>query len=346
MPVKYSIMLPRINISFSFRRQCLFVLGKPYTPQSNEFLLNHARTGLLIALQALGLKENSRVGVMAYNCHTVTEAVVQAGCKPVFIDVTDMLQLDKQDLYKKSQDIDTLIVTHLFGIENDITSIREIIKDVPIIEDCAHAGGKVHTEGDFAVYSIGQGKLPSIGDGGILVVNNRRWQCATEQIYRCVPSYTRWQETKLWMQLWIKAVLYAPVIYDMITYRLKQKRNEVNHSMIDVRRMSKGIRAIYNTERKNIDSQIVKQQKNAAYWNSQMKDMVQGTIVGDNAFMLVAHTKDVDALKRWFKRYGIETATHFAHTIDWAEKFGYKRGTCPTAEKLTKELLMVPTYSL
>ena len=112
-------MLPRINISFSLRRQWLFAFGKPYTPQSNEFLVNHARTGLLIALQALGLKRNDRVGVMAYNCHTVADAVVQAGCKPVFIDVTDALQLDKQDLHKKSKDIDALIVTHLFGIEND-----------------------------------------------------------------------------------------------------------------------------------------------------------------------------------------------------------------------------------
>lgn len=338
-------MLPRINISFSLRRQWLFVFGEPYTLQSNEFLVNHARTGLLIALQALGMPRNSRVGVMAYNCHTVAEAVAQAGCKPVFIDVTDTLQLDKTDLCRKSQDMDALIVTHLFGIENDMASIRKIVKNIPIIEDCAHAGGKAHNAGDFAVYSIGQGKLPSIGDGGILVVNNKYWLHTTEQIYNNVPSYTVGQEIKLWMRLWIKAVLYAPIIYDFITYRMKQKRSGVEHCTIDVRRMSKGICAIYNIERENIDFQIVTQRKNAVYWSCQMKDMGYRTIVGDNAFMLIAHTQDVDALKRWFKRYGIETATHFAHTIDWAEKFGYQRGSCPTAEKLTKELLMIPTYS-
>ncbi len=338
-------MLPRINISFSLRRQWLFVFGKPYTPQSNEFLVNHARTGLLIALQALGLPRNSRVGVMAYNCHTVAEAVAQAGCKPVFIDVTDTLQLDKTDLCGKSQDMDALIVTHLFGIENDIASIRKIVKNIPIIEDCAHAGGKAHNAGDFAVYSIGQGKLPSIGDGGILVVNNRHWLHTTEQIYNSVPSYTVWQEMKLWMRLWIKAVLYAPVIYDFITYRMKQTRSGVKHSTIDVRKMSKGVSAIYNVEKHNIDSLIEIQRKNAAYWSGKVKDLVDNTIVGDNAFMLVVHTKNVDAVKSWFDKYGIETATHFALTIDWAEDFGYQRGSCPMAEKLTKELLMVPTYS-
>jgi len=338
-------MLPRINISFSLRRQWLFAFGKPYTPQSNEFLVNHARTGLLIALRALGLPPNSRVGVMAYNCHTVAEAVVQAGCKPVFIDVTDALQLDTTDLHKKASDMDALIVTHLFGIENDIASIRKIIKDVPVIEDCAHAGGKAHNAGDFAVYSIGQGKLPSIGDGGILVVNNKRWLHTIEQIYNNVLSYTVWQEMKLWMRLWIKAVLYAPVIYDFITYRIKQKRSEAEHSAIDARRMSKGVSAIYNAEIQTVASQIKIQRKNAAYWSEKVKDLVDSTIVGDNAFMLLVHTKNVDAVKSWFDKYGIETATHFVHTIDWAEDFGYQRRACPMAEKLTKELLMVPTYS-
>lgn len=338
-------MLPRINISFSLRRQWLFAFGKPYTPQSNEFLVNHARTGLLIALQALGLKRNDRVGVMAYNCHTVADAVVQAGCKPVFIDVTDALQLDKQDLHKKSKDIDALIVTHLFGIENDIASIREVVRHIPIIEDCAHAGGKAHTTGDFAVYSIGQGKLPSIGDGGILIVNSIRWLHTTEQIYNSIPSYTVWQEMKLWMRLWIKAVLYAPVIYDIITYRMKQERKGIEHSTIDVRKMSKGVSAIYNAEKQSVASQIKMQRKNSAYWNGQIKDMVDSTIVGDNAFMLVVYTEDIDTVKSWFDKHGIETATHFAHTIDWAENFGYQRDSCPTAEKLTRELLMVPTYS-
>lgn len=338
-------MLPRINISFSLRRQWLFAFGKPYMPQSNEFLVNHARTGLLIALQALGLPCNSRVGVMAYNCHTVAEAVVQAGCKPVFIDVTDTLQLDTTDLHKKAHYMDALIVTHLFGIENDISSIREIIKDVPIIEDCAHAGGKAHNAGDFAVYSIGQGKLPSIGDGGILVVNTKRWLHTTAQIYNNIPSYTIGKEIKLWMRLWIKAVLYAPVIYDLITYRMKQKRNGVEHSAMEVRRMSKGVSAIYNVEKQAIDSLIKLQRHNAAYWSEKVKDLVDSTIVGDNAFMLVLHTMNIGAIKSWFDKYGIETATHFVHTIDWAEDFGYQRGACPMAEKLTKELLMVPTYS-
>ena len=66
--------------------------------------------------------------------------------------------------------------------------------------------------------------------------------------------------------------------------------------------------------------------------------------LGDNAFMLIAKTKDPAALQVWFANRGIETATHFSRCIDWAEQFGYKRGSCPKAEELTNHLLMIPTY--
>ena len=74
------------------------------------------------------------------------------------------------------------------------------------------------------------------------------------------------------------------------------------------------------------------------------KLQIRDLIVGENAFMAVARTNNVDALKEMFAKHGVETETHFAQTIDWAQQFGYQLGTCPMAERLTKELLMIPTY--
>jgi dTDP-4-amino-4,6-dideoxygalactose transaminase len=53
---------------------------------------------------------------------------------------------------------------------------------------------------------------------------------------------------------------------------------------------------------------------------------------------------DPDALQKEFTQQGVETATHFNNAIVWAKEFGYTEGQCPTAERLTKELLMIPTY--
>ena len=92
-------MIPRLQIGFSLKRQKAFLWGMEYIPQVGEYLINHARTGIVMALHA-ALPNSGRVGVVAYNCHTVANAVVQGGCTPVFVDVTEDLHIDLQKMKK------------------------------------------------------------------------------------------------------------------------------------------------------------------------------------------------------------------------------------------------------
>lgn len=160
------MIIPRLDISFSLRRQWSYWFGKEYNPIEGEFLLNHARTGIVMALR-VALPKGGRVGVVAYNCHTVANAVANAMCTPVFVDVTDGLTIDIQSVPK---DLDAIVVTNLFGIRNDIEAIRKRSPKAVIIVDNAHGYG-LPAEGDFTVYSINQGKFPALGCGGILCVN-------------------------------------------------------------------------------------------------------------------------------------------------------------------------------
>ena len=128
-------MIPRICISFPFRRQCQYWFKMEYQPLNKEFLLNHARTGIYMALQA-SLPRGGRVGVMAYNCDTVMNAIYQAGCECVFLDVNDDLQIDDDALYMKR--MDAIVVTNLFGIHNDIDAIKKKCPNLIIIADIAH----------------------------------------------------------------------------------------------------------------------------------------------------------------------------------------------------------------
>ena len=75
-------MIPRLNISFPLENQKQFWFGKAYSSQAGEYLLNHARSGIVMALRTT-LPHGGKVGVVAYNCHTVANAVVQSGCTPV-----------------------------------------------------------------------------------------------------------------------------------------------------------------------------------------------------------------------------------------------------------------------
>lgn len=339
-------MTPRLDIHFTLSQHISFFWGKPYTPEENEFLLNHARSGILLALESLHLPKGSRIGVMAYNCHTVFNAVAQAGCELEFIDVTKDLLIDLIDLKAKSNNLRALVVTHLFGIQNDITAIRDILPHLPIIEDCAHAYGSTDgAVGDFSVFSIGQGKLPSVGDGGILMVNNNIYLKEAQRLYATLPEYSGLAELKLFGKLWLRAFSNIPLIYSLFTVPLKnQRRISSGIERIHLKKMSRGIQRLYEIEKKRVASSIEKRiQKTQYRIESADKKNVQ-FIYGSNAFMLIALCDDPIILKTHFMNLGLETATHFGRCIEWAGSFGYKSGVCPTAEFLTKHLLMIPTY--
>ena len=340
-------MIPRLDIHFSLADQWQFIFGKVSASKDNEFLLNHGRSGLLLALQATGFPVGSRVGVMVYNCHTVMSAVAQAGYIPVFLDINDKLKLDLDDLKRKVEGMSALVVTHLFGIVNDVKRIKEMFPGLIIIEDCAHAYGMTDLHGDFAVFSIGQGKFPSIGDGGILRVLNKKYKDCVEARDSQLPRYSFFNNIALFFKLLVNSWMYSPVFYGWITLPMKKRRGIPQGKVpISPRKMSTGVQAVY-FGKKDRESEMISLRKMKAF--ELLADLPQGevhAILGENAFMLILMCDNPVWLKAFFRQKGIDTETHFAHAFDWAQSFGYVSGMCPQAESLIDHLLMVPTYCI
>ena len=333
-------MIPRLNISFPLRHQFIYWFGAPYVTREGEYLLNHARTGIVMALRA-SLPEGGRVGVVAYNCHTVANAVVNAGCTPEFVDVRPDLRIDVESA---PRDLDAIVVTNLFGIRNDISAIRKRCSKAIIIVDNAHGYG-LPEEGDFTVYSINQGKFPALGEGGILKValSIADFRLQIDDLYKALPKYGFIAQCKLFFSMLVKAIAYSKLCYWLVR-KLKQSASPKVHETVVMRQMAPGIRRLYKSWLPSAKQEIAKQRQNAALMSEKLKELKIESIIGDNAFMLVAKTDNPEALQKQFAAKGIETATHFFRAIAWAIEFGYKRGSCPVAEKLTHELLMIPTY--
>ena len=333
-------MIPRLDIRFPLRRQWQYWCGKEYEPREGEYLLNHARTGIIMALR-VALPAGGRVGVVAYNCHTVVNAVANAGCKPVFIDITEELKINVTTI---PFDLDAIVVTNLFGIRNEVEAIRKRCPKVVIIVDNAHGYG-LPAEGDFTVYSINQGKFPALGEGGILVVGNppSMFGKKIEDMYSQLPSYGGVAQVKLFCSMLIKAIAYSKMVYWFA--RLCKAKSRVNpRQSVKMQKMAQGITRLYNAWLPTANSEIEKQRINAAFIRQQFGSLADNWIIGENAFMLVAMAQNPEKLKAQFAESGIETETHFKHAIDWANEFGYISGTCPEAEKKTKQLIMIPTY--
>ena len=337
-------MKPRLEIHFSREERRWFKQGREYTLPKGEYWLNHCRSGIQLALQALELKPQTGVGMMVYNCHTVMNAIRQAGCKPVFVDITEGVTIDMEDLARKREQMQVLIVTHLFGIINDVKAIKKRYPDLIIIEDCAHCF-EHEIEGEFGVYSIGQGKFPAIGDGGVLcTISNFKFQI--DDLYKALPEYTKKQERKLYVRLWMRAMMYSKGLY-WLTRRMKGMRELGSESVreeVTIKKMSRGIANILAHKRDDYPVAVQERLQNAAITSERVRELGSECIIGENAFMAVVMCEEPEALKKMLAKRGIETETHFKHCIDWAKQFGYVEGSCPMAEKLVNHLLMVPTY--
>ena len=336
-------MQPRLNISFPLRGQYAFWFDRTYSPQAGEYLLNHARTGIVMAWRA-ALPNGGKVGVVAYNCHTVANAVAESGCTPVFIDVTEDLHVDL--LYLEGLQLDAIIVTNLFGIHNDIAAIQSAQPNAIIIVDNAHGYG-MPTEGDFTIYSINQGKMPALGAGGLLWVNSEQYQDAIEKQYSQLTGYSIVAEIKLFASMLLKAWMHNPLIYGMITLPIKRnRRGGACRERVVMKRMAKGVSRMYQATLPTIEKQIQQRKTHAQYIVKVWQEYGYGSQVwyGENAFMLIGRNDNPQEVKAFFAKHSVEVATHFAKTIEWAKEFGYTEGQCPMAEKLTKELIMIPTY--
>lgn len=312
-------MIPRLDISFPIKRQWQYWFGTEYKPRKNEMLLNHARSGIYLALRAQ-FPNGARVGVMAYNCHTVMNPVIQAGCEVVFLDVKNNLTIDETQLEKYK--LEAIVVSNLFGIKNDIISIRKLYPNLFIIEDNAHGYG-LKEDGDVVVYSINLGKYPALGEGGILVVKSEELRAKFEELYRGLPEYSAFQFWKLFATMKAKAYAHLPWVYAYFTLRWKKHRKQDSGEpeKIEIKKMCKGVSRIYNA------------------WLQEHNGQVSPKL-----FMDIIRTDNPTKFIEECRKQGVESDVHFKNWPLWAAHYGYERGMCPMAEQLLDEVVMVPNY--
>jgi dTDP-4-amino-4,6-dideoxygalactose transaminase len=146
--------------------------------------LSSGTLALEVALRACDIGPGDEVVLSPYDWGAAAGAVLRVGAIPVFGDIDPLTYtLDPESvrtcLTPRSK---ALVVTHLFGHPAAMAPLLEIARrhGLVVIEDCAQAlgaryqGRSVGTFGAFGCFSLGQGKLVSGGEGGILVTDDER----------------------------------------------------------------------------------------------------------------------------------------------------------------------------
>lgn len=129
------------------------------------------------ALRAAGIGPGDPVLTNAFTLAPVPGAIAAVGAHPVYVEVTEDLVIDIDDLAAKAAQARVLLLSHMRGHVCDMDRLMAVCRSagVTVIEDCAHTMGATwHGEpsgrhGLFGCYSTQTYKHANSGEGGLIV---------------------------------------------------------------------------------------------------------------------------------------------------------------------------------
>ena len=151
-----------------------------------ESLLVHSCTAALeISAILLNLKAGDEVIMPSYTFVSTANAFVLRGAKIVFIDVDKKtLNINPKLIEKKiTKKTRAIVIVHYAGVSCEMEKIKKITKKnrIILIEDAAQAllskykGKPLGSFGDLATISFHETKNIHCGEGGALLINNKKF---------------------------------------------------------------------------------------------------------------------------------------------------------------------------
>tara|TARA_B100001564_G_scaffold344971_1_gene343087 strand:+ start:347 stop:1486 length:1140 start_codon:yes stop_codon:yes gene_type:complete len=139
-----------------------------------------ATTALHLSLVVLDIKAGDEVIVPAFTWVSTANAVLYQGAKVIFCDIDpSTFNLDPKKLKEKiTSKTKAIMVVHLFGLCAPMDEIKDISKEIPLIEDCACAAGSAYKEtpagglGLMGCFSFHPRKSITTGEGGMITTND------------------------------------------------------------------------------------------------------------------------------------------------------------------------------
>ena len=139
---------------------------------------------LFLALKSLGIKKGDEVITTPFSWIITSNAIVECGATPIFVDIKDDYNLNADLIEKKiTSKTKAIVPMHWGGHMCDMEKITKIAKKhkLYVVEDLAQAFGaklKDKKSGNFsevAAFSMNPMKgLSGIGEGGLVATNNKK----------------------------------------------------------------------------------------------------------------------------------------------------------------------------
>ena len=167
-----------------FNKKCQKWLEE-YTGSPKVLLTTSCTSALEMCALICGIGPGDEVVMPSYTFVSTANAFVIHGAKCVFVDIRpDTMNINEQLIEDAITDKTKAIVpVHYAGVGCDMDVINDIAKrhNLFVIEDAAqgmcatYKGKSLGTLGDFGAYSFHETKNYSMGEGGAILLNNKKY---------------------------------------------------------------------------------------------------------------------------------------------------------------------------
>jgi dTDP-4-amino-4,6-dideoxygalactose transaminase len=301
-----------------------------YLPTKYVVGVSSGTDALLVALMAMGVKQDDEVIVPSMSFFATAGVVARLGAKPIFVDIDPKTLLLDQEKCKNAitKKTKAIIPVHLFGQICDLGDLYNQ-NDVYILEDSAQAlGAKLNNKGTgsfghLAATSFFPSKnLGCFGDGGAVYGNNEELLslCKTLRVHGANKKYYH-------------SMIGGNFRLDAIQASILSVKLKHLERWTKTRRLNAEIYAGYFRSTNLVEKEFV-QIPNPTNQNN---------IHVFNQYTL--RVKNRDLLKDYLTSKGIETTIYYPLPLHLQQAFsylGYQRGSLVETEKACDEVLSIP----
>ncbi len=300
----------------------------------------------LAVLYDFGARRNDEIIVPALSFVATGNAVLQAGFKPVFVDIErDNLNIDPERIEKAiTKKTMAIMSVHLMGKPAKMCEINKIAKKYKlfVIEDAAEAHGAVYkgrnvgTLGDMAAYSLYLAHIITTIEGGVITTNRKDFA----EILRSLRCHGRACKCKVcilntksgYCKKRFKYGRDIRFIFERIGYSCKMNEIEAAVGIGSLKMYAE----IMEKRRHNLLSMIGKFKKFNRYFTTIQEEKDEK--IGPHAFPVIIREGSPFArneLVCYLEKNGIDTRDLFTSIPTQCSGFsflGYKLGDFPNAE--------------
>lgn len=311
---------------------------------------------LVIALEALGIKEGDEVITTPFTFFATAEAISVVGAKPVFVDVSlDDFNIDVNKIEEAiTGKTKAIMPVHIFGTPADMDKINEIAKkyNLYVIEDACQAIGAKYRDkmvgglGDVACFSFFPTKnLGTYGDGGIITTNSDE----IAAICRALKAHGSGVNGEIAFNLLndIKEEVEEDKCTNDTVYNPKKYYNYlIGHNS----RLDEIHAGILSVKLDYLDRWNNQRIENARYFDENLKDtdlkLMKLDEKNKNVYhMYIVQSENREKLTKKLNEAGIGYGVYYPvplHLQKVYKDLGYKVGDSPNAEYLSIRTLAIP----